>query len=1174
MDIKFQQNGITVVVGPNGCGKSNVVDAVRWVLGEQSAKQLRGGSMEDVIFNGSSFQKPMGMAEVTLTFSNTEGDTIRNYAEYSEIAITRRLYRSGESSYMINKTPVRLKDIRELFMDTGVGGTGYSIIEQGRVGEIVSARSFDRRILIDDAAGIVKFRLKREAAERRMEETLQNLLRVNDVLGELREQEEGLVKHVERAKSFLELKELSEKIDKQLLCLNWHEAGKRESKSKESLEKFAEQQKQTENEKALLETRIQQLSLEQTQRGADLQQRREKVHEKERGIQDAENQRKLEQQALENLSELQERQKEELEELHEKLKFLKGDWEARESRSEKLIDRLSQIEASIVEIEKEKSEEGDALHEASSRMQQMQKNLLRVHTELTNQTNQGSFLVERLDSFLERQKKLQEQDQSHRELHEEVGKKLSGSHERTLSLRQLLDTLEEKIQVFDQSIETESEAIADAESQLIEVQYQQSVARSRLESLEKIQNSYEGFSDSVKTFMHLMQEDPEEMERLGVLGIVADFVKAEPEAVEQGASVMAEVLDWVVLEKADRMSLVESFCNKQDIGALRFIALDRLQPKQGKEPEAENLSTHLEFEPQFKEWGNRFFSRFLLQGEVKAFWSKADSAWPGAPWEWISSIGTRLSEISAGIGKPQSASLGVFERQHEITELQNQAEEILERCSQMEEEIEKKQEHLEFLNRERQDSVKQQRESELEWLSTSKELEHHQQEQKRLSALLDQNRTDLESLSEEIELHRQRRENVNQSLETLESQREELEEKTAIEEERIQTFRQRVEEVSEKLVNERMALTETMEQQKNLLENEQRLQGEHLECERRIESLKASGLDGEQRREAGEKRISEIDSSFDGLIEQREVLQKDLDAELEVHENKNEEQQQFNQELQGIQQKLAESTEQLHQQSLKGTEFRMQREQLENQLAEISEQTPEELYSEMDPESLDRQAMSIESRSLKQRINAMGYVNLGAPEEYEALMERIGFLSNQSEDLQQAVDDLKQTIRDINNESRKRFREMFDQVNLRFNKVFTTLFEGGEARMVLTESEDLLDAGIDIVAQPPGKKLQNLNLLSGGEKALTAISLIFAIFLIKPSPFCLLDEVDAPLDDVNVVRFTKLIKSLTENSQFIVITHNKKTMEIGHLLYGVTMENPGISKTVSVQFQDAERMIA
>ena len=204
----------------------------------------------------------------------------------------------------------------------------------------------------------------------------------------------------------------------------------------------------------------------------------------------------------------------------------------------------------------------------------------------------------------------------------------------------------------------------------------------------------------------------------------------------------------------------------------------------------------------------------------------------------------------------------------------------------------------------------------------------------------------------------------------------------------------------------------------------------------------------------------------------------------------------------------------------------------------------------------------------------MGYVNLGAPEEFEALMERIGFLSNQSEDLQQAVDDLKQTIRDINNESRKRFREMFDQVNLRFNKVFTTLFEGGEARMVLTESEDLLDAGVDIVAQPPGKKLQNLNLLSGGEKALTAISLIFAIFLIKPSPFCLLDEVDAPLDDVNVVRFTKLIQSLTENSQFIVITHNKKTMEIGHLLYGVTMENPGISKTVSVQFQDAERMIA
>ena len=271
---------------------------------------------------------------------------------------------------------------------------------------------------------------------------------------------------------------------------------------------------------------------------------------------------------------------------------------------------------------------------------------------------------------------------------------------------------------------------------------------------------------------------------------------------------------------------------------------------------------------------------------------------------------------------------------------------------------------------------------------------------------------------------------------------------------------------------------------------------------------------------------------------------------------------------------LENSVSVAHQESIRLTEFRLQREQLEDQLREITEQTPEAILSEMDVEASDHKKMGLGLRSLKASLNAMGAVNLAAPEEYAALKERIDFLKSQSEDLQKAVDDLKETIKDINIESRRRFREMFDQVNENFMNVFSSLFEGGEAKLLLTESEDLLNAGVDILAQPPGKKLQNINLLSGGEKALTAISLVFAIFLVKPSPFCLLDEVDAPLDDVNVVRFNRLITGLSYDSQFIIITHNKKTMEIGDLLYGVTMEEPGISKTVSVEFKEAESLIA
>jgi len=551
-----------------------------------------------------------------------------------------------------------------------------------------------------------------------------------------------------------------------------------------------------------------------------------------------------------------------------------------------------------------------------------------------------------------------------------------------------------------------------------------------------------------------------------------------------------------------------------------------------------------------------------------------DNEWTGSTFEWLSANGSRLSEIAAGIGKAGTPTLGFLKRQQEISELEEEAEKLQQHCIRLEEELEQKQLKLSELRTEQQQQLKSQRETELEWLSLSKELEHHQLEYKRLGQMLEQNQNDLERLEDEIEIHQKRQESVNESLASLENQRRELDEELMLQEERIEVQKQRVEEISAKLLDQKVALTEALEQQKNLVENEQRLQREHLECERRIESLLNLRDEGDQKLQKSEQRIIEIDASFDHMLEQRELLKGELDTELELQERKNEEHHLQNQQLQEIRQKLEASNEALHQQSLKQTEFRMLREQLETQLAEISDQSPEELMKEIDADTLDQAALSRESRSLKARISSMGNVNLSAPEEYEALMERIGFLSTQSEDLQQATDDLKKTIRDINNESRRRFREMFDQVNVKFREVFQTLFEGGDASMVLTESEDLLDAGIDIVAQPPGKKLQNLNLLSGGEKALTAISMIFAIFLIKPSPFCLLDEVDAPLDDANVVRFNRLIQSLTDNAQFIVITHNKKTMEIGDLLYGVTMENPGISKTVSVQFQEAQKLVA
>ena len=484
--------------------------------------------------------------------------------------------------------------------------------------------------------------------------------------------------------------------------------------------------------------------------------------------------------------------------------------------------------------------------------------------------------------------------------------------------------------------------------------------------------------------------------------------------------------------------------------------------------------------------------------------------------------------------------------------------------------------------REKHESLKEEQESreeesrklEFALLSDNKELEHHQLEERRMEQTVSQLSQDTDSILEEMDLSRLKEKTAAETIISLEKERTELEEKTNQLQERIQLLQSRNDAIAEELLAHRVSLTETTEQQKNTEETESRLNREHEETSLRLEQLKTALNEGDLRLEQSRKRITEIDESFEDLLEKRSDMKRELEEDIQLHEQKNEEQTLLSQKLQERQGHLENSVSVAHQESIRLTEFRLQREQLEDQLREITEQTPEAILTEIDIDTSDHKQMGLELRSLKASLNAMGAVNLAAPEEYAALKERIDFLKLQSEDLQKAVDDLKETIKDINIESRRRFREMFDQVNENFMNVFSSLFEGGEAKLLLTESEDLLNAGVDILAQPPGKKLQNINLLSGGEKALTAISLIFAIFLVKPSPFCLLDEVDAPLDDVNVVRFNRLITGLSYDSQFIIVTHNKKTMEIGDLLYGVTMEEPGISKTVSVEFKEAESLIA
>ncbi len=1175
VNLQFKQHGITIVVGPNGCGKSNVVDAIRWVLGEQRVKHLRGGSMEDVIFAGSSYHKPSGMAEVSLTFSNPQGDTLRQYADYTEIAVTRRLYRSGESVYMINKTPVRLKDVRELFMDTGVGGTGYSIIEQGRVGEIVSSKPIERRTLIDDAAGIVKFRFKRETAEKRLEETTQNLFRVTDVLGALSEQEDGLKEHVEKAEKYLDLQQQCGQLEQQHLSLSLHQAAINEDKAQELVQGHQQQQEDLQNEKSVVQTEMERLKLEQVQRGTQVGERREQLFQKEQKIQEAENQRELEKQNLQNVGEQQQGQETELAELKQRLTGREKERAEIESRLKELAQGLGELQAKLVNIEELRTKENSALQQASEDASVLQKRLLTVHTELTNQTNQKNFLDERLENLTERQQRLQDQEQSHRNLLQEATLQVSDSEERMQSIRLQKEELSVKMAEFESQLADQHMQLTETETQLEDLRYQHSTAQSRIESLHQIQTQYEGFSDSVKIFMQLMQEDPEIMKKLGVSGLLADYITVSEEILAAVSPVMAEVLDWVVIECAADFPELEIFCKEHELGQLKFIALDRpASIPQAPKTKGIPLPEILEFKAPLKEWGEKYFSRFTLLKDEINFWNESGNNRPEAPYEWLSTTGIHLTNSNVSIGKVQSGSLGFLQRQQQIVDVEKYAEDLNKKLKKLESEQQTLREKYETMKQEQESSEEETRKLEFELLSCNKELEHHQLEERRTQQTVSQIAQDSATILNEMESSRQKENTASTSIKTLEKERTELEEKTTEVQERILEQQSRADACAEELLTHRVSLTEITEQQKNTEETADRLRCEIAETALRLEQLETSRNDAGLRLEQSRKRITEIDESFAGMLEARTIMKLELDEEILLHDQKSEEQTLLTQKLQERQGLLENSVSVSHQESLKLTEFRIQREQLENQIAEITDKSPEEIIAEMDVETADLKKMGQELRGLKVRLNTMGAVNLSAPEEYAALTERIDFLKSQSDDLDKALDDLKETIKDINIESRRRFREMYELINENFKKVFSTLFEGGEAKLVLTESEDLLSAGVDIVAQPPGKKLQNINLLSGGEKALTAISLIFAIFLVKPSPFCFLDEVDAPLDDVNVVRFTRLITSLSYDSQFILITHNKKTMEIGDLLYGVTMEEPGISKTVSVEFNEASRLIA
>ncbi|MBK8482169.1 MAG: chromosome segregation protein SMC [Proteobacteria bacterium] len=1207
---------VSAVVGPNGCGKSNVVDALRWAMGEQSARHLRGKTMEDVIFNGSDSRGPSGMAEVSITFEVDPRSPVA-VLDYSEVTITRRLHRDGSSEYLINKIPVRLRDITNLFLGTGVGTKAYSIIEQGRVGLIVSAKPEERRHFIEEAAGITKYQRRRQLAERKIEGTRQNLLRITDVLGELSGRLGSLRRQAQKAERYRQYK--SEMRDIEL----W-------TASHQLLELTAEQKcvnaelvaVTQQREAAAFALERCELALEQeriavVEQERALNQLQEQLYQLDNRIRLGESQIEFQSREAEELQRNAGHARGEVEELQRQL----VDDEARlqetrgraaalqQERAEhagSLAGRqqgLDRLRGALGEVQAAIDGERQALTTAereAARAEADQRAARQRRDDLTQRAAQGA---QDLDQLRARGEQLRATAEELRAQLEELGGVCEQLEERRRSATTRLDELRQQV------------GRGEAELEVLRTELHR--RRSRLASLQEIQARYEGLGKGTRA---VMQRHNGSSRERGVLGVVADAIEA-PAGFELAVeAVLGHRLGAVIVESDEvgidairylkesaqgRTSFISRAAERGESyrralltdAPIGFVWTSKPDDPGSEQPRC--AEDHQAAAPPLLAPAALAYRAPGVHGPLLGLLSCQDQYRPVAEALLGDVIVVDRIETGVGIwdqvgrhtvvtlegdildpdgtvtgGSQDAENSGVLHQKREIKELkaiigelQDQYDAALERHVSVKTEIAT----LEQVLRE---TTQQAHQSEKETLTREKDLGRAQSElsevmvrHQRLSQELERAALGLAELDRQDRLLAEtlvvacdRRWAAGDTLALLGREHRRLAILADDDAGSVTDFK-----VALAQVNATCAATEEALRQ---------LERVRAERQRRVERLQQGMTTGLARAEGLKQGVVGARTEIDDLVGQRAQLQDSLSGGRTGYEARAQALGASESAVKTAREEAGSLGGSLGRLQLRGSELALRRRHLDEQIWErYREELPRVAgdyhlrppVGEPERERIDQ---------LRELIHRMGEINLTAIDEYNELSQRHDQLDRHRLDLEQALGQLQRAIQKINRTCRERFLETFNRVNEQFQQVFPRLFHGGKARLLLTEAEDVLQGGVEIVAQPPGKKLVSIDMMSGGEKALTATSLIFAMFLVKPTPFCLLDEVDAPLDDANVLRLRELVKELSTGSQFIIITHNHTTMEIADRLFGVTMEEPGVSKLVSVNLSEAQLVAA
>ena len=1160
--INFEfHNGITGIVGPNGSGKSNVGDAVRWVLGEQSAKSLRGGNMQDVIFSGTETRKPLSYASVAITLDNSDH---KLPVEFNEVTVTRRLYRSGESEYLINGSNCRLKDINEMFYDTGIGKEGYSIIGQGQIDRILSGKPEERRELFDEAAGIVKFKRRKNTTVKKLEEERQNLVRVTDILSELTRQLGPLEKQSETAKIYLAKREALKELDVNMFLLEY-------SSTAESLKELGEKH------------RLAQENLEDTQKEYEqtrveydrLEQELEELNTRMDALRMESQEQALHKQQLEG----------QINVLNEQILAGVQNEDHYRGRLKTIEEELAVREASRKELEEEKSDLYSQLKEVRSRLKDEEEKLntaqenIRTCTqaveegkneiiEILNSRANTKGKAQRFDAMME-QADIRKAEISQRILRlkseeEEQQTILRKAQEQYDSITESIHSANEECDRLNQEVGNIQEKLKEQTVQLEKQQTSYHREASRLESLRNLTERYDGYGNSIRRVMEQKERVP------GIQGVVADLIQVNKDYEVAIETALGGSIQNIVTDNEQTAKTLIEFLKKNRYGRATFLPMSSISPRGEfsprealKEPGVIGVASELvTTAPQYQQ-----IARFLL-GRVLVVDHIDHAIAIGRKYRhslrMVTIEGESLSpggSMTGGAFKNNSNLLG---RRREIEELEKGVAKLKSEVAMIQKAMEDNRNRRNVLRDAIADFQDKLRQQYIEQNTAKMNIAQQEEKAEEIRGGYEQINRDKEQIRRQMLEIRQDHEQIARELESSRQDEQELE--SFIEEKQAELDQWKEEETKLTRELEEIRLQASSLDQKNRFdqENLNRLNSETQTLENEQKSIYESLAHSSEEMEQKKLTIQELktEAANSGIQAQEAKLQ--LEKWQKEKEERNGKHKEFFEKRDQLSGQIGLLDKECFRLKSQMDKLEESREERISYMWEEYEITPNNALSYRKEELTDLPEMKKQVAQIKEEIRRLGSVNVNAIEDYKDLLERHTFLSGQYNDLITAEKTLEQIIQELDEGMRKQFTEKFAEIQREFDKAFKELFGGGKGTLELDEEADILEAGIRITSQPPGKKLQNMMQLSGGEKALTAIALLFAIQNLKPSPFCLLDEIEAALDDSNVGRFAGYLQKLTKNTQFIIITHRRGTMNAADRLYGITMQEKGVSTLVSV----------